>query len=144
MDFMTLLTLKKHSLLDYDYAYQNQEDDFQKVIAKVLVHNHIIFATLIYWYGPSTVMKRFIDRISDLLDLHKDQGRRLRGKTMHFLATYLEPRRGKEGFEEFFKRIAEYLGIQFGQCLIYLMQAPAEQQKNLNEKIEKFRSFFIN
>ncbi|MCD6515660.1 MAG: flavodoxin family protein [Candidatus Odinarchaeota archaeon] len=40
------------------------EDDMRKLYEMVLESNGIIFATPIYWYAPSGVMKNFIDRLT--------------------------------------------------------------------------------
>jgi multimeric flavodoxin WrbA len=38
------------------------EDDFDSLISEVLEHDCIIFGTPLYWFGPSSQMKAFIDR----------------------------------------------------------------------------------
>ncbi len=45
-------------------------------------YDTIIFVTPVYWYSMSGILKVFFDRISDLLRIHKDAGRALRGKNM--------------------------------------------------------------
>ncbi len=40
----------------------------------------LIFATPVYWYSMSGIMKVFFDRITDLLTIKKDIGRKLKGK----------------------------------------------------------------
>jgi hypothetical protein len=57
-------------------------------------------------------MKTFIDRFSDLLALHKDLGRSLRGKSVYLISSgsdiYLP-----KCLEEQFKLICEYLGMKY-------------------------------
>ena len=43
-----------------------------------------IFVTPVYWYSMSGQMKIFLDRITDLLKWHKDEGRKIRGKVNGF------------------------------------------------------------
>ena len=45
-------------------------------------YDTIIFATPVYWYSMSGILKVFIDRITDLLTIEKELGRKLRGKKM--------------------------------------------------------------
>lgn len=113
--FVDLLDL---NIGHYDYAYQNQSDDFISLVDQVLNHETIILATPVYWYTMSALMKIFMDRISDLLDVRKDLGRQLRGKKMFVIASYGTslPR----GFEDGFEQTCEYLGIRYlGTSFIY-------------------------
>lgn len=43
------------------------DDDYESVIREVLRHDKIIFATPVYWYTMTGVMKNFIDRWSQSL-----------------------------------------------------------------------------
>ncbi|WP_334074878.1 flavodoxin family protein [Paenibacillus sp. A14] len=43
------------------------DDDYDEVILEVLQHETLVFATPVYWYGVSGVMKNFIDRWSQSL-----------------------------------------------------------------------------
>ena len=43
------------------------QDDYHPLIARVLEQDIIVFATPIYWYGISGVLKTFIDRWSQTL-----------------------------------------------------------------------------
>ena len=62
-----------------DYQHRNRTDDFESLMDHVLTFEQIIFASSVYWYSVAPPMKIFLDRISDLLDLHDlmEQGRRL-------------------------------------------------------------------
>ena len=78
-----MVDLADYSFSEYDYQYNNQEDDFPLLIARVLAYEKLIFASPVYWYAVTPTMKKFLDRISDLLDLPHflDSGRQLRAKT---------------------------------------------------------------
>ena len=67
----------------YDYEYKNANDDFIEVMTSIIEkYDTLIFATPVYWYSMSSIMKAFFDRISDLLRTQKGLGRQLRGKNM--------------------------------------------------------------
>lgn len=96
----------------YDYEHRNKEDDFIKIIDQVLHYDILIFASPIYWYSMSAVMKTFFDRISDLLKIRKDKGRQLRGKTMLVISCNGD----REDFPSFaapFELSADYLGLHY-------------------------------
>ncbi len=57
-------------------------------------------------------MKTFIDRFSDLLAVHKDFGRLLRGKSTYLISSGSDDNYPK-CFEEQFQLICEYLGMQY-------------------------------
>lgn len=48
-------------------GFQPIDDDFHEVISQVLQHDIIIFATPLYWYGMSGLLKNFVDRWSQAL-----------------------------------------------------------------------------
>jgi multimeric flavodoxin WrbA len=43
------------------------DDDYEHIIQQVLAHDILIFATPLYWYGMSGLMKNFVDRWSQSL-----------------------------------------------------------------------------
>ncbi|SFU89046.1 flavodoxin family protein [Alicyclobacillus macrosporangiidus] len=43
------------------------DDDYDSVMERVLAHDTLVFATPVYWYGMSGLMKNFIDRWSQSL-----------------------------------------------------------------------------
>ena len=117
----------------FDYEYQNQEDEFLPLAKRMLEHNPIILATPVYWYSMSDIMKRFLDRWSDLLDKHKDLGRKLRGKTLYIISSYGVHPEGKEGFEEVFKQTADYLGMHYGGAFLKYSGSRAPQATETNQ-----------
>jgi multimeric flavodoxin WrbA len=99
----------------FDYA-SAQDDDFMHTILKVLEYDVIVFATPVYWYAMSAVLKTFFDRLSDLLHWHKQIGRQFRSKSMGVVSTS-----GKttihEAFAYPFVSTARYLGMEYlGHC----------------------------
>ena len=66
----------------YDYEHKNRNDDFLTIINKIVEKKLVIFATPVYWYSMSAPLKTFFDRLSDLLNIRKDLGEKLRGREM--------------------------------------------------------------
>ena len=115
----------------YDYEYKNKDDDFIELITNIIkTYDTIIFATPIYWYSMSGVLKVFFDRISDILRIHKDTGRQLRGKNMAMISTSNHDDL-IDGFNMPFVESAKYLGMNYlGDIHTYI------KNDTLNEKIK--------
>ena len=98
---------------DFDYNFKNKEDDFLPLIEE-LIENYdtFVLATPVYWYTMSALMKRFIDRFSDLLKMHKETGRKLRGKHVAIVSCGSD-KILKEGFHMPFIETAKYLGMNY-------------------------------
>lgn len=105
-----LVTLAQHHIGGYDYAHANAEDSFGAVANAMHVADKIVFATPVYWYAMSAPMKIFFDRLTDLTETRKAQGKALAGKQVWVIATGTEPAL-PEGFEIPFSRTAEYFGM---------------------------------
>lgn len=124
-----IVDLRKLHIGQYDYTYANAVDDFIPLAEKMVRYNPIILATPVYWYSMSALLKTFIDRWSDLLDIRKDIGRRLAGKDLYVFTSYGEsiPR----GFEEAFSQTCEYLDMQYRGCYYFYSGDDLERtQKN--------------
>ena len=68
-----------------------------------------------YWYGVSSRMKVFIDRLTDLITIRKEDGRKLKG--MQLLLIYHNNGPDAKYLEKMIVNICEYLGITFiGSC----------------------------
>jgi NAD(P)H-dependent FMN reductase len=94
----------------YAYDGRYEDDDFLALIQRLQAHHLWVLATPLYWYTMSGQAKTFFDRLSDLLTLHKDEGRRLRGKSLAVVcagADRLLPR----SFDEPFALTCGYLGM---------------------------------
>ena len=76
-----VVNLNNYSFSYYDYESKNRDDDFLPLIQDIIEkYDILIFATPIYWYSMSGIMKVFFDRFSDLIRIEKETGRKLRGK----------------------------------------------------------------
>ncbi len=115
----TLIDLLDYPISGYDYSHiYSADDSYSKIVNEVLNHNTIVFATPVYWYSMSALMKTFFDRFSDLVTYRKEIGRLLKGKSTLLLAVGadLEP---PQGFESPFKLTSNYLDMQFLGSIYY-------------------------
>lgn len=106
---MELATL---NLQPFDYAQPIQQDDFERVVERLLAHQRIVFATPVYWYAMSGRMKTLFDRLTDLSSDrdHGRRGRALRRRQIWVLAVGTGPAL-PEGFDIPFASTAGYLGM---------------------------------
>jgi multimeric flavodoxin WrbA len=97
----------------YDYEHKNLADDYLPLMRKIIAeYDVLIFATPVYWYTMSGIMKVYFDRITDLLDEEKDLGRKLRGKSMAVISCSAGDNLG-EAFWLPFSETANYLGMKY-------------------------------
>lgn len=106
------------NLIDYNYSYydyesKNKNDDFIKLAQGIIEkYDTLIFATPVYWYSMSGIMKVFFDRISDLIRIEKKTGRQLRGKNMAVISNSHDNELDYDFYIPF-KKSAEYLGMTY-------------------------------
>lgn len=96
---------------NYDHEYP-ENDEFIDIIERMIASDNIILATPVYWFTMSGIMKVFLDRFSDLLNVRKDLGRQLRGKTMFLISSGSSPE-VPECFKFVFKETSKYLGMKY-------------------------------
>jgi multimeric flavodoxin WrbA len=108
-----IIDLKSKNIAPFDYDFKNKDDDFLPTI-KEIVENYdtLIFATPVYWYAMSGIMKNFMDRITDCLKIEKEIGRKLRGKRMGMISCGFDSEL-KQGFTMPFIESANYLGMHY-------------------------------
>ena len=139
-----LVDLAEKDIAPYDYEYNNKDDDFLPTIEEVIENfDTIIFATPVYWYSMSAQLKTFIDRFSDLVRIHKDTGRKLRGKNMALISCASD----EELYPEFpmpFIRSANYLGMNYLGNVHGYVNPEGELPKGVKENILKFVHIFKN
>lgn len=135
-DFLDLRAL---DFTTYDYEYKNEDDDFYKIIVpKILAADLIIYATPVYWYTMSAVMKKLFDRYSDLLRVNKPQGRQLRGKSTATLSCASDDELIK-GFYMPFVESADYLGMNYiGDVHGWI------ESGNISDEVQQRLDDFIN
>lgn len=79
---------------------------------RIVNYDLIVFATPVYWYSMSGLMKNFFDRITDCLKIEKDLGRQLRGKKAMAIACGSDDHEAK-GFFLPFRESSNYLGMTY-------------------------------
>ncbi len=108
-----LIDLNDYKFGYYDYEYQNRNDDYIKLMRKIIAkYDTLIFATPVYWYSMSGIMKVFFDRITNLLDTEKDLVQKLRGKNMAAISCSIGNNLG-DAFWLPFSKTANYLGMEY-------------------------------
>ena len=97
----------------YDYEHRNRNDDYLPLMKELIEkYDKFIFATPVYWYSMSGIMKVFFDRITDLLEIEKDIGRKLRGKSMAVISCSIGNNLN-DAFWLPFSETANYLGMAY-------------------------------
>lgn len=114
-----IIDLANYKIGDYDYNCKNKNDDFMSITDQALKHETIILATPVYWYTMSALMKRFVDRLTDLLPVETNQAGFLRNKNLAVISSYAVYPEGKNGFEEIFINTARYLGMNYLGCYFH-------------------------
>ncbi|HEY0022905.1 MAG TPA: NAD(P)H-dependent oxidoreductase [Longimicrobium sp.] len=110
------LDLASLHVRDYEYGRAVEGDDFLAVAEAIANADGVLFVTPIYWYAMSGVLKRFFDRLTDLITVRKPLGRRLAGRSMWVAACGTDPAL-PEGFDVPFRRTAAYFGMIYGGTL---------------------------
>ena len=135
-----IIDLLDFSILHYDYTNQySAEDEFFKIIEEeILPHQSIVFATPVYWYAMSGLMKIFFDRLTDLITIKKQLGRQLKGKSTFLLAVGTDEEM-PAGFETPFKLTSTYLDMSYEGCIYYSTKNP-KKQEHIQDSIDNFIS----
>lgn len=108
-----LINLNDYNFSYYDYEHQNRYDDYLTLMEELISkYDTLIFATPVYWYSMSGIMKVFFDRITDLLTIKKALGRKLRGKKMAVISCSAGSNLG-DAFWLPFSETANYLGMEY-------------------------------
>lgn len=134
---LELIDLKEKKIAQYDYDYQNQDDDFLPLMRHLTAnYDTFIFATPVYWYSMSGIMKTFFDRITDCLKIEKDLGQKLKGKNMAVLSCS-----GHDDLDSHFSmpfvKSADYLGINFlGEMHAWI--SGGQMNDKMRGKVEAF------
>jgi len=103
----------------YEYSHEYPPDDqYTAIVERLLEHEFIYFATPVYWYSMSSLMKTMFDRFSDLITYKKVIGRKLKGKSTFLIAVGAESIL-PEGFEVPFRCTSEYLDMQYQGCIYH-------------------------
>lgn len=108
-----LVNLSNYKISYFDYKHENRDDDYLNLMNEIVQkYETLIFATPVYWYSMSGIMKVFFDRWTDLLTIEKELGRKLRGKKMAALSCSNGNNLG-DTFWLPFSETAKYLGMEY-------------------------------
>lgn len=120
----------EHEIIDlldykiYHFSYDKEypaDDKFPFVVEKILKHTVLIFATPVYWYSMSGLMKIFFDRLTDVVTVQKDIGRKFKGKHT-FLISSGSNEKLPAGFEVPFRSSSGYLNMQYNACFYHSLE----------------------
>jgi multimeric flavodoxin WrbA len=133
-----VIDLNDYNIGYYDYKHLNSNDDYLILIQRLIEkYDTWIFATPVYWYSMSGIMKVFFDRITDLLDDKKDLGRQLRGKNMAALSSSIGDHLDGDFWKPFIGT-ARYLGMNYlGHMHTLVNENYTELVKSFSERIKK-------
>ncbi len=127
-----VINLSDYEFSYYDYESNNRNDDFFSLIKGIIEkYDTLIFATPVYWYTMSGVMKVFFDRFSDLLRIERETGRKLRGKNMAVLSNSHDSEI-EDTFYLPFVKSAEYLGMNYLGHVHYNADKEETSTKQIN------------
>ncbi len=140
------IDLKNYTISNYDYDSRNKDDDFMPLMREIVDYDLIIFATPIYWYSMSGIMKTFFDRITDCLKIEKETGRKLRGKSMAMVSCGSDKDSvlaiSKE-FEMPFRESALYLGMTYKGSISTWIE-DSESNNEISEEVIKNLDKFVD
>ncbi|MEM1270253.1 MAG: NAD(P)H-dependent oxidoreductase [Bacteroidota bacterium] len=105
--------LAQLDIREYVYDAPPEGDDFLRVAEAMTRADDILMVTPVYWYAMSSRLKRFFDRMTDLVTVRKPIGRALAGRTLWMAACGSNPE-FTEGFEVPFRLTADYLDMTYG------------------------------
>ncbi|HZG16422.1 MAG TPA: flavodoxin family protein [Candidatus Bathyarchaeia archaeon] len=116
-----------------EQGFHKIDDDYDEVIDRVLAHDIIIYATPIYWYGMSGLMKNFIDRWSQTL---RDEKRPHFREKMAAKTAYVIAVGGDDPFlkglplVQQFQHIFGFFGTRYGGYILGEGNRPGDIKKD--------------
>lgn len=115
-----IYNLSDYAISNFDYSHINKDDDFLALVQELIEkYETFMFISPVYWYAMSAIMKTFFDRLSDLLTIEKELGRRLRGKRVIFITSSI----GNNLNDDFWipiKATCNYLEMNFTLGIHYI------------------------
>ena len=98
-------------IYNYDETYSDK-DQFLEIINQIIEFEEIIFATPVYWYSMSSLMKIFFDRLTDLISSQETIGRKLMGKKVRVITSSIGNHLDDNFFLPFIET-ANYLHLEY-------------------------------
>lgn len=137
-----IIDLNQKNIRPYNYSKPDEEDDFRSCFLKMVNgFEMVVFATPVYWYTMSGILKTFIDRFSDCLTTFKEDGRKLKGMKMGVLSCSNADDRSAN-FVEPFALSAQYLGMEYlGDIHCYMdgYELHAESKERISRFAESMK-----
>ncbi|MEW9701197.1 flavodoxin family protein [Paenibacillus sp. SI8] len=119
------------------------DDDYQMLINRILEQDVLVFATPIYWYGMSGVMKTFVDRWSQsLVEDRAHFKTKMSTKTAYVIAVGDdEPQEKGKPLIQQFQYIFDFAGVTFAGYILGKGNKPGEilQDTEAQIAVEKLR-----
>ena len=133
-----IYNLSDYKISYYDYSQNNRNDDFLPLIKQLIKsYDTYIFVSTVYLYSTSANLKTFLDRITDLLTIEKEFGRKLRGKYIIFV-TSSEGNNLGDDFWIPIKATFEYLRMHFVLGMHCFQDSISKEQlKGITQSIKK-------
>lgn len=132
-----LIDLLDHHIAPFDYdAQYPEEDEFSDLTDQMLMAENIVFATPVYWYAMSGILKTFLDRFTDLVSVDKEKGRGLKGKNLYLFSVGAD-QEPPEGFEVPFRETAKYMEMKYHEG-VYI-SSRSENFEGVQMAIDVFR-----
>ncbi len=126
-----LIDLNDSRIYPFNYEHDYPKDDaFLLLVQEILAADVLIFVTPVYWYNVSTTMKLFMDRLTDLITICKQEGRALKGKSVFSVSCGPDPDMPSY-FHEPFRLTAEYLDMQYHG----FMHAWMDEKEPISEEV---------
>lgn len=107
------LRVSRIDSFDYEGSY-SKGDQFFEIAHKMGMSENIVFATPVYWYAMSGLMKTFFDRLTDILHENKHIGKALAGKNTYLISTGSDEKL-PPGFDEPFRLTSKYFDMKYKQ-----------------------------
>lgn len=139
----TLMNLLDYNIAPYDYDSNYHNDDFLMIAKRMTEADKILFATPVYWYTMSGLMKTFFDRFTDLITIEKPTGRALKGKECYILACGAGPEI-PQGFEIPFSATCDYLDMEYKEALYYYAGRNPELLAQNENNVKQFAQTIMN
>lgn len=138
-----LISLLKYNINVYNYnGKYPSSDNFNELVEVILKHDTIIFATPVYWYSMSGLMKNLFDRFTDLITIKKEVGKQLKNTNVFLLAVGSDPKL-PNGFEVPFKMTSAYFNMNYMGC-VYFSTDKTSPVKSQIAKKEAFITLLRN
>lgn len=135
VDVLDLTTI---DILPFDYQFRNQKDDFNATIHNCLDnYDRLVFATPVYWYTMSGIMKNFIDRFTDSLLYDKTLAVKFEKKHMAAIACG-SSKEAIEGFFIPFQKSANYLKMNYLGDIHLWIDASKSISKQAHQRLNSF------